>query len=487
MLESILLIVFVILLFLLAFILLRTALAMRPQLPVEEAELPVIAPEIIAEHLAEAIKIQTISQEPPAAAPEHELMQMHRLLEKLYPRTHASLHRQVIGSGGLLYSWMGSQPDLPAVVLMGHMDVVPVDPASLEQWTHPPFSGSIADGYVWGRGTLDCKGQVITILEAVEDLLKADFKPQRTIYLAFGQDEEVGGHDGAQQIAALLQEKEVELAAVLDEGGSVMEDVLPGCDGWVALIGNAEKGHLCMQLSVSARPGHSAMPPADTAISTLAQALTRLQPDMHPVRMDAFQAIYRALGNRASFGMQLIMSNLWLFKGMLTRRLKANPRAAAMVRTTIAPTLIQGGIKENILPSQAQAVINMRLLPGDNLQKVAERVRRKLDDERVQLEPVVDSGWEASPVSDMQSEIYESLSRITRQLYPEAAVVPFLVLGATDSRYFAPLCPQVYRFSPLQLNADELGSVHGINERISIEALGKMASFYRAVLQDWTG
>lgn len=484
---TILIILLVVILFIAAFMLMRTTLAMRAQPPVEPLETVPVEAEIIARHLAEAIQIESISQSPPVPLPERELKQLHRLFEKLYPRTHATLHRDVIGSGGLLYAWPGRNPALPAVVLMGHMDVVPVDPANLEQWTHPPFSGAIADGFVWGRGTLDCKGQVVAILEAVESLLKRDFQPERSIYLAFGQDEEVGGHAGAQSMAARLQEKGVELFAVLDEGGSLVTDSIPGTDGMVALIGNAEKGHLCLKLGVESTPGHSAMPPRDTAIRVLSEAILRLDPEIMPVRMDAFQAMYRALGSSASFSMQFVMSNLWLLKGVLRKRLAALPTAAATVRTTLAPTLISGGVKENILPSQAQAVINLRLLPGDSLLSVVERVTRAVNDERVHIEALEDSGWEASPVSATDTAIYASLSRITRQLYPEAAIAPFLVVGATDSRYFAPLCPQVFRFAPVPLSSQDLGRVHGIDERISIEALGKLVLFYTAILQDWTG
>lgn len=485
MLTTVLIILVVLILFVAAFMLLRTTLAMQPQPAVEPPADIALDDDLLARHLAEALKIATISAAPPAAAPERELKQLHRLLEKQYPRTHAALHRQVIGSGGLLYAWQGKNPDLPAVVLMGHLDVVPADPASLERWTHPPFSGAIADGYVWGRGALDCKGQVIAIFEAVEALLERDFQPERSIYLAFGQDEEVGGHAGAQAMAALLQEKGVNLYAVLDEGGSIVADAIPGTEGSTALVGTAEKGHLCLKLTVTSNPGHSAMPPRDTAIRVLSAALLRLDPDVMPVRMDAFQAMYRALGSRASFGMQFLMSNLWLFKGLLRRRLAGMPTAAATVRTTLAPTLIQGGVKENILPAQAQAVVNLRLLPGDSLQAVFQRVIRTVKDERVQIEALEDSGWEASPVSDTDSEVYASLSRITRQLYPDAAVVPFLVVGATDSRYFSAFCPQVFRFAPVPLTTADLGRVHGIDERISIEALGRLARFYMLILEDW--
>lgn len=484
---TILIILLVLVLFLLAYMLLRTLLVLRSQAPAAAEEIIEIDTSRAAKHLAAALQIETVSQTPPAPAPEREFKQLHRLFEKNYPHLHASLHRQVIGSGGLLYAWIGTQPDLPAVLLMGHLDVVPADPATLDQWTHPPFSGTVTEEAVWGRGALDCKGQVVAILEAVETLLTLGFSPERTVYLAFGQDEEVGGQQGAQQIAALLQEKGVELYAVLDEGGSVMVDLVPGTEGPIALVGNAEKGHLCLQLTAESKPGHSATPPEETAIGLLARAITRVQPDIMPVRTAAFEEMYADLGSRVNFGMQFLVSNLWLLKGLLSKRLASIPQAAAIVRTTVAPTLINAGVKENILPAQASAVINLRLLPGDSLQSVVERVTRAVNDPRVKISALEDSGWEASPVSDTDTEIYASLGEIIRQVYPEAAVAPFLVLGATDSRYFCALCPQVFRFSPIAMRPEDVGTVHGIDEHITLEMLNKMIVFYTTLLKNWAG
>ncbi|MBP7227488.1 MAG: M20/M25/M40 family metallo-hydrolase [Longilinea sp.] len=484
MLLNIVIVVLVLLLFVVAFMLVRTVLAMRGG--EELTETPAISVEapVVAEHLATALRIETVSSLPPAPFPEREFKELHRLFERLYPHVHSVLTCEVVGQAGLLYTWPGKQPDLPALVLCGHQDVVPADPATLPQWKYPPFSGEIAEGYVWGRGALDDKSSVICILEAVEALLRAEYQPERTVYLAFGQDEETGGQS-AKQIAALLAERGVALAAVLDEGGSIMQGIVPGVQQPTALLGYAEKGYLTLHLTVTADPGHSAAPPEQTAITILAAALLRLEKAPLPVRLDALRTLYADLGGAASFGWQFLMNNLWLFGGIVRRQVVRSPAAAALVRTTRAVTLFQGGIKDNLLPARAEAAVNFRLLPGDSIADICEWARAAIDDERVQIEAVSGGAWEASPVSDVTHPIYQQLANVTRQTYPEAVPAPFLVIGATDARSYAPLCPQTYRFTPLMLNAEDFKSVHGINERIEIETLGKMVEFYARLLRAW--
>jgi carboxypeptidase PM20D1 len=485
MLLNILIFVLVFLLFGIAVMLLRTVLAMRSEHePTETPAISVEAP-VVAEHLATALRIETVSNLPPAPLPEREFRELHRLFERLYPHVHSVLTCQVVGEAALLYTWPGKQPDLPGLLLCGHLDVVPADPATLQQWKYPPFSGEIAEGYVWGRGALDDKSSVICILEAVEALLRADYQPERTVYLAFGQDEEAGGQS-AKRIAALLAESGVSLAAVLDEGGAIMQGVIPGIEAPTALLGYAEKGYLTLHLTVTADPGHSAAPPDQTAITILAAALLRLEKAPLPVRLDAFRNLYVSLGGAASFGWQFLMNNLWLFGGIVRRQILRSPAAAALVRTTRAVTLFQGGIKDNLLPARAEAAVNFRLLPGDSIADLCEWARSAIDDERVQIEAVAGAAWEASPVSDLKHPIYQVLCDVTQQTYPDAVPVPFLVIGATDARSYAPLCPQTtYRFTPVRLNAEDFKSVHGINERIEIEALGKMVEFYARLLRAW--
>jgi carboxypeptidase PM20D1 len=242
------------------------------------------------------VRLQTISHAEKEHTDYRPFTRLHAALEKMYPRLHATLQREVVNQYSLLYTWPGREPGLDAVLLYGHLDVVPADPATLTEWTHPPFSGIIADGSMWGRGVLDMKGTVITLCEAVEGLIKVGYQPERTLYLAFGHDEEIGGLDGARAIAGLLETRGVRLAALCDEGGSIMQDVIPGVQLPVALIGIAEKGYVTLELKVEGRPGHSSMPSSHTAIGVLSRAIARIEANPMPARLSMIKLMFDEIG-----------------------------------------------------------------------------------------------------------------------------------------------------------------------------------------------
>ncbi len=475
------------LLFLGAFILVRTFLFSHPPMPPEEGELPTVDRERLVVGLGEAIRCETVSQgdrQPPDAG---GLYRLHTQLQVRFPLTHAQLKREAIDDLNLLYTWEGQQPELAPVLFTAHQDVVPVDPQQLDAWQQPPFSGSLVEDTVWGRGALDTKSTLVGLLEAVESLLTAGYRPQRTILLAFGYDEEVGGLKGARRIAEALEERGVHPMLVLDEGGAVVDGVLPGFIGPVAMVGNVEKGHLDLLLTANGQDGHSSTPPKQGAIGVLAQALTRLEAHPMPAHLDSLAQTIQMASFMTSFGMQMVFANLWLFGGLVRRRLEAVPQTAAAMRTTTALTRLEAGLKDNVLPAQAHALVNFRLYPGDSIAEVCEHVRRTLHDERVQLEAVPDSGWEASPVSATDTLLFDQLSAAIRLVFPEAAVAPYLVQGTTDARHYTGLCGQVFRFSPYRLTAEELATIHGLNERISVENLERMAQFYVLVMRAWGG
>jgi carboxypeptidase PM20D1 len=476
-----------ILLFFGAFLLVRAYLFSRPPLPPEESELPVVDRERLVVSLGDAIRCETISLGeglPPEAG---ALFKLHTQFQLHFPLVHTQLKRESIDDFNLLYTWEGQQPELAPVLLTAHQDVVPVDPDQLDAWQQPPFSGALVEDFVWGRGALDTKSSLIAILEAVEDLLAAGYRPQRTILLAFGFDEEVGGLKGARRIAEKLEERNLRPMLVLDEGGAVVDGVMPGFSGPVALVGNAEKGYLSLMLTASGPQGHSSAPPRQSAIGILSNGLAELEANPLPAHLDTLKDTYREAGFMASFGMQMIFANLWLFGRLVRRQLDAAPQTSAAIRTTTALTRIEGGIKDNVLPAQARAVVNFRLYPGDSIASVCDRVRRIIADERVQLEVLPDAGWEASPVSSTNTLLYAQLSSAIRQVYPQAAVAPYLVQGSTDARHYTGLCEQVFRFSPYLITREELETVHGVNERISVENLEHMAQFYALVMRAWGG
>ncbi len=327
--------------------------------------------------------------------------------------------------------------------------------------------------------------QMVTLLEAVETLLEQDYLPERTVYLAFGHDEEIGGTMGAKAIAAWFEEQGIQPAAVLDEGMAVTDKILPGVDSPVGLVGIAEKGALTLDMTVESTPGHSSQPPAETAIGILAKALAFIEASPLPARFDNILMLFKGLGPVLPFSQQFIFANLWLFKGLVRNRLAKNTATNAMIRTTTAITMIQSGMRPNVLPSKANAKVNFRLLPGDTIAWVCERIRKIIDDERVNFEPMAKSISEPSTYSRSDSPAYQILERTIRQSFDGVPVIPMLVLGMTDSRYYHPICDSVYRFSPLIFTPDDLKRVHGINERVSVEGLGKMVQFYGNLIPNW--
>lgn len=485
-LSSVLVILGVLLLSAVVILIFRTFLYGRVPEQAEPAQGLEVQADRVAEHLAAILRIQTISTGEDHLADHRAFGRMHAALEKIYPRLHAALHREVINQHSLLYTWVGANPDLEPVLLCAHLDVVPADPATLAEWSHLPFAGDVADGHVWGRGALDMKSTLTSLCEAVEGLIKTGYKPERTLLLAFGHDEELGGVHGAREIAALLAERGVRLAAVGDEGGAIMNASIPGVQVPVALIGVAEKGYASLTLKVEGRPGHSSMPPRHTAIGVLARALARVEANPMPARLSMVRLMFDELGIFLPFSARLAFANTWLLGGALRKRLESSPTTNALIRTTAAATLIHGGVKDNVLPAEAAAVVNCRLLPGDQRIRVLEHYRKVIADEAVQVSLEDDHSWEASVVSPVDSPVYRGLARTIRQVFPEAAVAPFLVSGATDSRHYLGLTPNVFRFSPMAMDSKLLTTIHGIDERISVEALARMVMFYGELIRSWT-
>lgn len=481
--ESIIIII-VILLFLAAFMLIRTARSMKALPPVEVIETEEIDVEGAAERLSKIIQHETISKELEPLNVE-PFQKLHADLKAMYPHVFSELKHEVISDASLLITWEGKQKDLDPVLFAAHQDVVPADPTTLDQWTYPPFSGEIADGFIWGRGTIDIKSQMTAALEAVENLLKKGYQPEKTIYLAFGQDEEVGGQNGAAKIVEHLDAQGVHLAAMLDEGGAIMEGTIPGVNEPVALIGTAEKGHLSLKLTTTSTPGHSSMPGRDMAIGRLSRALSRLDAKQQPIKMKALKDLFKNLGSAASFGMQFVFSNTWFFGPIVKMQAEANNTTNAMIRTSTALTIVNAGVKENVLPANAEAIVNFRLLPGDSIAKVCDRVRKIIKDDQVEFEPIEGGAWEASPVSDTDTGSFLILKHTIRKVFDGIAVAPYLVMGATDARYYARISDATYRFSPFRMTPDDLGRMHGINERISVEAYGKMIVFLQELMQAW--
>ncbi len=444
-----------------------------------------------AKELADAIPFQTISYEGGGTAEEKLSTQaafvgLHEYLEKTFPRVYSSLGHEVVGTNSLLFEWKGSDSALKPILLMGHQDVVPIEPGTEATWTHPGFSGEIADGFIWGRGTMDDKQTIVGIMEAADLLLAKGFQPKRTVYLAFGQDEEIGGLEGAAKIAGLLKSRGVQLEFVLDEGGFISTGMVPGVSAPVAMIGTSEKGYLSLQLIVDGPGGHSSVPPQESNIGVLAEAIRKIEKNPMPADMDGPMGEFlEYAGGSASLPMRAVYQNMWLFGPVVKQLLQSSPDTNATLRTTAAATIIQAGTKDNVMPSHARAVVNFRLLPGDTLAAVTEHVRTVINDPRVKLLPIDgEPPSEPSSQSSPASANFKLMQKTIAQVYPEAVVAPFVFVGATDSKHYSALTKDTYRFAPLLTNPEDVARFHGTNERIGIDNLAKSIDFYAQLIRN---
>jgi carboxypeptidase PM20D1 len=439
-----------------------------------------------ARHLSRAIQFQTVSHQDPAQDDRSAWDAQRAWLVASYPKFHAAASREIVGDGALIYTWKGSDPTLAPIILMAHQDVVPVAQDTLSKWKAQPFSGAIQDGAVWGRGSIDDKGSLVALMEAAEALAAKGFQPKRTILIVSGNNEEVIRPDGgAEAIAAALKARGVKAEFALDEGMAVITDY-PVTHAPVALIGVGEKGYATLKVTARAPGGHSSAPPKDTAVTTLARALTRIADHPFPMRFAGPTAdSARALFAQLPFAARMAVANDWLFGPLLVRQIAATPAGAATLHTTIAPTMLQGSPKENVLPSRASGWINYRIQPGDTSDAVMRRARAAVGRLAVEL------SWEGvpadpSPVSSTSSDGYRTIAALAHQM-SGAPVAPALVTGGTDSRHLAPVAQDIYRFQPIRFALKDVQMIHGVNEHLRIEDLRTMAEFYARLMETTAG
>lgn len=435
--------------------------------------------EAAAARLGQVIRFETISVQdgqPWNAAP---FTAQRTWLEGAYPAFHAAAKREIVNGESLLFTWAGSDASLAPILLLAHLDVVPVEAWSLKDWTSEPFSGAVRDGYVWGRGAIDDKGSLIAILEAANALAESGFKPKRTLIFAFGHDEEVSGRDGAQAMAKILADRGVKAWFVLDEGQATIA-THPLTGGPVSLIGIAEKGYATLRVTATARAGHSSMPDKDTAVTLLSEAILRIHRMPIEMKLEGGPAIdmIRALAPQLPLTLRAAAANEWLFSPVINQQMGDDPQAAALIRTTVAPTMLEGGPKENIIPGRAMAWINFRLHPRDSSASILARAQ-----EAVKGIPDITVEWdrppnEASTVSSMRSDSYALLSSMARIVAPDAPVAPGLVVGGTDSRYYGGVAENVYRYAPAIYTGEDIAGIHGKNERLSVDNLARMIKGY---------
>ncbi|MEL6360773.1 MAG: M20/M25/M40 family metallo-hydrolase [Pseudomonadota bacterium] len=440
----------------------------------------------LAGELAEALKVKTISAGEDAPPSRQSLNELHTLFRETYPGVYRTIELTVMPQGTLIYRWKGSDPNRKPFALLGHQDVVPVEEATLDEWTHPPYGGVIDNGIIYGRGTLDNKGQVIAILSAAERLIARNFTPDQDIYFIFGHDEEIGGDNGAAAAVRYFKENNIQFEFALDEGSGVVQGLIPGTDAPFALISLSEKGSTTLRLTGRAPGGHSAAPGKDTAVSVVSRAMVAITDDPFPQKLDPVLVDFlHELARNAPFAQRIVLANLWLFGPQVVNRLGNAPSTAAALHTTTAPTIISGGEKLNILPQSASAVVNFRIHPRDTVESVRLRTERVVNDDRITIETL--GGREPTGVSSKDSRAFNAIASTTAEVFGPIPTTPFLTLQGTDARHYETVADDVYRFAPFIFGPKELERIHGTDEQVSVENLARASSWYEAFMEKTAG
>ncbi|MBT5203817.1 MAG: M20/M25/M40 family metallo-hydrolase [Gammaproteobacteria bacterium] len=436
----------------------------------------------MADRLSQAIRFQTISHQSASDKQNLEFQGFIDWVEVTYPAVHSKLDRVMLGQT-ILYQWQGSVDHLKPILLTGHYDVVPVIPGSEHKWLHPPFAGKVVDGDIWGRGALDDKSGVVGILEAVTYLLNDGFQPRRSIYLSFGHDEEVGGVQGAAAVADYLKKNKEQLAWSLDEGSFLYQDMLPDVDTLVAAINVAEKGSITLDIVATAEGGHSSMPPQQNAVSDLAKAITLLHENPVPGGLEGLSAeMFDVISRYMAFPTRLLFANQWLFSQMIEQQLSTSPTTNAMLRTTTAPTMLSGSIKSNVLPIEAIATVNFRIHPRDNTTSIEKFVNDLVASDSITVRKR--SGINASAVSARKTPAFEQIGQSMREVYGDIAVAPGLMIAGSDSKHYAKVADNAYRFNPFILPSADISGFHGSNEKIAVAAFAQGVREYIQIIRN---
>ena len=399
------------------------------------------------------------------------------LLRELYPRMFAALDVQIVNEYGLLLRWKGADSERP-VVLMSHYDVVSAD---ADKWTHPPFCGEVHDGEIWGRGTVDTKCILAALLEAGETLLGEGFAPRHDIYFSFSNNEETGGGT-TPAIVSYLRDRNITPWFVLDEGGAVVKSPALGVRQEFAMIGVSEKGVVDAILKISGVPGHSSTPRASDSTYRLVDVLARIRKAPFPSQLSPVtRQMLSGIAAYAPFGYRLIFANLWLFGTKKKKIMSRNGETAAMLRTTAALTKLRGSSEINSIPNVAEVGMSVRVAPWDSTESALSRLREAAGEH---ADVTYDYKFEPSPFSPTDCDAFRLLAETVDAVYPGVPAVPYVMNGGTDSKHFAAVWPNVYRFAGFRFTAEERAGMHGNDERLSVGSYLDGVRFYRKLLEN---
>lgn len=428
-----------------------------------------------AEKLSQMVQVETIScrgkEEP------EKFRGFHAVLRSLFPTVFATCEETEI-DGNLLLKWKGKSEKDP-ILLMSHMDVV----EATGDWKNPPFSGKIEEGKVWGRGSADTKCSLMAFFQAAEEMMLEGYVPACDVYLASSCTEEIGGN-GAPKLAAWLKEHGVKLFMLCDEGGSIIQDPIGGVKGHFAAVGIFEKGYGDVKFIARSHGGHASAPGRNTPIPRLAKFIARVEKKT-PFRVEFSPAVTAMFSRIApyvkSFPLKMVMHNLWLFRPILCKVMPLiSAQAAAMLQTTIAFTMQSGSQGYNVLPQEASVCANMRFIPHQGTEESLQVIRDLAKKFGLETE-VIYKGF-PSKALDLNGEAFAITQSTIGKIFPGVGILPYVVTGGTDARFYGEVCDNCVRFSPVNYGPEQMAGMHGLNENIECNCLPPAVDYYKTII-----
>ncbi len=434
------------------------------------------------QNLSKAIQYKTISYRETERVDWDEFERFHQFLDEAYPLIKENLEKEIVPPANLLYRWKGTRDDLEPIALLAHQDVVPVSEGTEGDWEHDAFSGHDDGEFIWGRGSIDMKNHLIAVMESVEALLKDGYKPERDVYLLFGDNEEVVANstNGAKDLMNTLKDRGIHLESVIDEGGAIIPINVPGVlnDKYLVGVGVAEKGFSDIEIVVNAKGGHSSQPPVHSALGRLATAISDIEKHQFKAYFNEnMKALLDAVGRECTYPVRLITCNMPLLRPLILEICKQIPFGACFVRTTTAVTMAQGSPASNVLPQRASAIINFRAMPGTTKQDLVDHIRKCVRYKDIEINIL--NSKEASKFSPTDSRAFKIIRDINKALEPNAIVAPYLVMGGTDAYNYEPICDNIYRYAPFKVDPGLLRCTHGTNERLPVACMEGALVFFK--------